>query len=140
MCSKFFHLNFYIPTEMPKRDVTLTDKTALLDKIKNQLPSTSQRQLAEITRVPKSTIQQQEKLRDDGHYARDNRERPKNGNVKVRIQMLKRPSNKWFSIVTGRAISGPMLKIKSEELPKWPGHNDFKATIVGCLDGNAGLA
>jgi hypothetical protein len=76
------------------RYVTFADKTALLEKIKNQLPNTSDHQLAEITGVPKSTtaciIQQQEKLRD-GHYAMDNGELPKNGSVKVRIQMLKRP-------------------------------------------------
>jgi hypothetical protein len=31
---RFFHLKFYNPTEMPKRDVTLADKIALLKKIK----------------------------------------------------------------------------------------------------------
>jgi hypothetical protein len=31
----------------------------------------------------------------------DNREVPKNGRVKVRIQMFKRPLSEWFSVVTG---------------------------------------
>jgi hypothetical protein len=80
---------------VPRRDVTLTDKFALLEKIKNQPPNTSHQQLEEITVVPKSTIahvtQQQEKLHD-GHYATDNRELPKKGRVKVRNQVLKRLS------------------------------------------------
>jgi hypothetical protein len=53
---------------MPRRDLTLADKTALPEKIKNQPPNTSHRELAKITGVPKSTIacviQRQEKLRD----------------------------------------------------------------------------
>jgi DNA-binding IclR family transcriptional regulator len=46
--------------------MTLADKIALLEKLKNQPPNTSDHQLAEISGVPKSTIarvtQQQEKL------------------------------------------------------------------------------
>jgi hypothetical protein len=38
---RFFHLKFWIPTEMPRRDLTLTDKIALLEQIKNKLPNTS---------------------------------------------------------------------------------------------------
>jgi hypothetical protein len=53
-------------TEMPRTDVTLADRIALLEKIKNQLPNTSHHQLAEIAGMPKSTfahvMQQQEKL------------------------------------------------------------------------------
>jgi hypothetical protein len=33
---QFFHLKFYIPTEVSRGDVTLIDKTALLEKIKDQ--------------------------------------------------------------------------------------------------------
>jgi DNA-binding IclR family transcriptional regulator len=43
---------------MPRRDLTLADKTALLEQIKNQPPNTSHRQLADITGVPKSTNHQ----------------------------------------------------------------------------------
>jgi DNA-binding IclR family transcriptional regulator len=43
-------------TETPRRDVTLANGIALLGKIKNQLPDTSHRQLAQITGMPKSTI------------------------------------------------------------------------------------
>jgi hypothetical protein len=38
------------------RDVTLSDRTALLEKIKNQVPNTSHCQLVEITGVTESTI------------------------------------------------------------------------------------
>jgi hypothetical protein len=65
-CAVIFHLKFYIPTEIPRRDLTLTDKIALLEQVKNQLPNTSHHQLAEITGVPQSItaclIRQQEKL------------------------------------------------------------------------------
>jgi hypothetical protein len=50
---QFFCLKFEIPAEMPRRDVTLTDKTALLEQVKNQLPNISHCQLMEITGVPK---------------------------------------------------------------------------------------
>jgi uncharacterized protein YcnI len=60
--------------------------------------------LAEITGVLKFTIAhvtlQQEKLQMDGHYAMATMEIPKNGSVKVRIQMLKTPS-----------ISGSLLQL-----------------------------
>jgi DNA-binding IclR family transcriptional regulator len=41
---------------MPRRDLTLADKIALLEQVKNQPPNTGHRQLVEITGVPKSTI------------------------------------------------------------------------------------
>jgi hypothetical protein len=54
---------------VPRRNVTVAEKIALLEKIKNESPGTSHRQLADITVAPKSTctcvIQQQEKLRDE---------------------------------------------------------------------------
>jgi DNA-binding IclR family transcriptional regulator len=43
---------------MSRRDLTLADKIALLEQIKNQLPNTSHHQLAEKTGVPKSTNHQ----------------------------------------------------------------------------------
>jgi hypothetical protein len=62
---RFFYLKFWIPTEKSRRDVALTDRIALLEKIKVQSHNLSHHQLAEITGVLKSTIarviQQQEK-------------------------------------------------------------------------------
>jgi hypothetical protein len=60
---------------MPRRDGTLIDKIVLLEQIINQLPNSSKRN-----------------CEMNGHYATDNRELPKNGSMKVRIQMFKRPS------------------------------------------------
>jgi hypothetical protein len=40
-----------MPTEMPRRDVTLTDEIALFEKVINQLPIPSHCQLVEITGV-----------------------------------------------------------------------------------------
>jgi hypothetical protein len=51
---QFFHLKFQIPTEMPRRNVTLV-KIALHEKSKIQSPNTSHQQLVKITGVPKST-------------------------------------------------------------------------------------
>jgi hypothetical protein len=86
---------------MPRRGVTVTDKTALFEQIKNQPPNTSHRQLAEATGVP--TLHALHNRKSDcemnGHYATDKRELPRNGSVKVRIQMLKEPLNQSFSIV-----------------------------------------
>ena len=54
---------------MQRNDLTLSNKIALLNKIKNQPPNTSYRRLAEITGVPKSTIsrvlQQENQLREE---------------------------------------------------------------------------
>jgi hypothetical protein len=72
---------------MPRRDVTLTDKTALLGRIKNQPPNTSHRQLAEITGVLKPI-----NCELIGHHVTDKREFPENGSVKVRFQTFKRSS------------------------------------------------
>jgi hypothetical protein len=41
---------------MPRRDVTLADIIALLEKIKNQPPNTNHRQLAEVSGVLKPAI------------------------------------------------------------------------------------
>jgi hypothetical protein len=63
---QFFHIKFQILTDMPRTNVTLADRIALLENIKNQLPNTSHHHLAEIAGMPKSTIthviQQREKL------------------------------------------------------------------------------
>jgi hypothetical protein len=87
---QFFNLKFWIITGISRRDVTLTDELALLEEIKKKPPNNSRRQLVEIIGVPKFTIiqviQQQEKVRD-GHYAIDNKDFPRNRNMKVRIQI-----------------------------------------------------
>jgi hypothetical protein len=82
---------------MPRKDVTLTDKIVLLEKIKNQLPNTNHCQLVEVTQVSKSTtarvIQQQEKRRDEWTLCHEQQATSK----KWKHEAL----NQWFSAVTG---------------------------------------
>jgi hypothetical protein len=107
---------------VPRRDVTLADKIALLEKIKNQLPATSHQQLAEITGVPKPTfarvIQQQEKLRDEWtlhHRQQGTSQKQKHEGKDPDVEEA---LNQWFCIVTGQGIrlSGRVLESSSEEL------------------------
>lgn len=118
---------------MPRKDLTLSSKIALLDKIKSQPLNTSQRRLAEITGVPKSTIsrllQQENQLREelallDGQTGTFKRKREgKNPDVEEAL-------DQWFSVINGGGvkITGKILKAKSEELANLLGHSDFKAT------------
>ncbi|CAK9828167.1 Tigger transposable element-derived protein 4 [Anthophora retusa] len=118
---------------MPRKDLSLAEKIAILDKIKGHLPHTSHRRLSEITGVPKSTIARlisiQDKLREEWACNR------KQGTFQKRNRQGKDPDvenalNQWFSIVKERGIcvSGSMLKNKAEDLAKKLGHYDFKAT------------
>jgi hypothetical protein len=67
---------------MPRRDVTLTDKIALLKKIKNQPPNPSHHQLKEITGAPNLQLQvlyrSKRNCEMNRHYVTDNRQLPKN--------------------------------------------------------------
>jgi hypothetical protein len=66
----------------------------------------------------------------NGHYVMANGELPKKQKHIGKDPDVEDTLSQWFSIVTGRGIhiSGPMLKSKSEELPKKLGHNGFKST------------
>ena len=119
---------------MPRRDLTLAEKIDFLDKIRQQPPNTSQRRLAEITGLAKTTtsrlLKQENGLRDEWAQCEGRR-----GTSHKRKRDGKDPDvdealNEWFAIVTGRGVrvSGPMLKCKAEELAKKLGHDDFKAT------------
>jgi hypothetical protein len=119
---------------MPRRYLTLTDKTALLEQIKNRPSNTSHCQPAQITGVPKSTIarvmQQEEKLRDEWTLREGQQGISQKQKRKGKEPDVEEAVNQWFSIVTGRCmrVSGSMLKSKLEEWAKKLGHNDFKAT------------
>jgi hypothetical protein len=81
---------------MPRRDATLIDKTALLEKIKNQPPNTSHHQLVQINGVPKSKLHAllgiKRNCEMNGHQAISNRELSKNESMIVRIQRLNKSS------------------------------------------------
>nr|CAD7585562.1 unnamed protein product [Timema genevievae] len=67
--SYYLFSTFNDPLKMLHKGSTLSEKIAILDKIKSQLPNISHHQLAEIIKLPKSIIsrllQQQEKLREE---------------------------------------------------------------------------
>lgn len=121
--------------KMPQRkDLTLAQKINFLNEIK-KLPKTSHRQLAEITKVPKSTIA---RLLAQEHELRKQWDL-KGGEAKSSSQKRKRDGKnpeveealtEWFSAVQERgvSVSGPILKNKAEELAKKLGYEDFKST------------
>ncbi|XP_067126959.1 tigger transposable element-derived protein 6-like [Centruroides vittatus] len=119
---------------MPRRDLTLENRIALLEQIKSQPPNTSHRRLAEITGVPKSTIarmiQQQDKLKEEWALCKGQQRTSQKRKRKSKDPDVEEALNQWFSVVTGQGVcvSGPMLKSKSEELAKKIGHENFKAT------------
>ena len=91
---------------MPRKDLSLANKIALLDKIKSQPINTSQRRL-ETTIV--RLLHQQHHLREEWALHEG-----KSGTSQTRKHEGKEPDveealDQWFSIVTGRGvrISGP---------------------------------
>lgn len=88
----------YNLTPLPRSDgdLTLANRTAILDQIKNQPPNTSHRRLTEITGVPylqsHPLFSSKSNCERNGHYDRDNRDYLENGSVKERVHPLKRLS------------------------------------------------
>ncbi|KAK0065148.1 tigger transposable element-derived protein 4 [Biomphalaria pfeifferi] len=119
---------------MPRKDLTLAEKIGFLDKIK-QLPShTTQRQLVEITGLPKTTVA---RLMKQENQLRENWARCQGrlGTSQKRKREGKDPDVEealagWFAMVTGQGlrVSGPLLKCKAEEIARNLGHDSFKAT------------
>lgn len=84
-----------IPLPRSDGDLALADRTAVLDQITNQPPSTSHRRLTEITGVRLQShllFSSKANCERNGHYEMDNREHFENGSVKERIHTLKRLS------------------------------------------------
>lgn len=119
---------------MPRRELTLADKVAILDEIRSQPPNTSNRQLEAITGVPKSTIgrliHQQDKLLEQWALSKGHRGATQKRKRDGKDPEVEEALVKWLSVVTERGVSvnGPMLKSKSEELAKKLGRSNFKAT------------
>jgi hypothetical protein len=90
---------------LPTRDLTLIDKTALVEQIKNQQLNTSHRRLAEVTGVLKSTttrvIQQQEKLQDEWTLREGKQGISQKQKHEGKDPEVEEALNQWFSIVTG---------------------------------------
>ncbi|XP_071056808.1 tigger transposable element-derived protein 6-like [Onthophagus taurus] len=118
---------------MPRKDLTLSSKIALLDKIKTLPVNISYRKIADITGVPRSTIsrllQQENQLREEwsvweGRNGISKRKRDgKDPEVEEAL-------DQWFSVVNkgNMNICGSVLKQKAEEIAKSLEHNEFKAT------------
>ncbi|KAL4091075.1 hypothetical protein QTP88_025816 [Uroleucon formosanum] len=116
---------------MSRKDLSLKEKIAILDKVKSLPPGTSQRKIAEKLCVPKSTVS---KLLKEEVILRENFNSTQTGNQK-RKREGKDPEvdealSEWFSLITSRGVrvSGPMLKCKAEELSRKIGNNQFIAT------------
>ncbi|KII65404.1 hypothetical protein RF11_05232 [Thelohanellus kitauei] len=117
---------------MPRNDLTLSSKIALLDKIKSQPFNTSYRRLAEITGVPKSTIlrvlRQESQLHEELIYQEEQA-----GSFKRKREGkdldVEEALDQWSSIVSGKGvnINGPILKAKLEELAKKLGLQRFQS-------------
>lgn len=118
---------------MPRKDLTLKNKIAILNKIKNHPSNTSLRQLAEIINVPKSTISRllkDEKQLHDEWMLHEEKPGTSKRKREGKDPDVEEALDQWFSVVTQRGvnISGPILKAKAEEFAKKLHHNDFKAT------------
>jgi hypothetical protein len=104
-CEAVFSFLILEPTDVLRRDVTLADKIALLERIKHQPHNTCHHQLAEVTGEPKSTIARvvQQRVRLRNEWALCNGQE---GTFQKRKREGKDPDvedvlSHWFSIVTG---------------------------------------
>ncbi|KII72091.1 hypothetical protein RF11_02994 [Thelohanellus kitauei] len=118
---------------MPRNDLTLSIKIAMLDKMKSQCLNTSYRRLAEITGVQnlhyRMFYDKKVNCAMNWFYKNDKQKLPKE-------HATSKAQDKWFSIVSGKSvnINGPRLRAKSEELAKKPVRNDFKETDNFCAN------
>ncbi|XP_026816812.1 tigger transposable element-derived protein 4-like [Rhopalosiphum maidis] len=116
---------------MFRNDLSLKEKIAILDKVQLLPLGTSLRKIAEELCVPKSTMT---KLLKDEVILRENFNSTQTSNRK-RARKGKCPEvdealSEWFSLITSRGdpVSGPMLKLKAEELSQKLGNNQFIAS------------
>ena len=120
-----------------RQELSLQEKIEVLDKVKKQPPNSSQRELAEIFKIPRSTltrlINKEEELKSrwcevfcHGHKPAKKLKRLRKGKAPEVDTAL----NQWFGTVTSKAqkLSGPILKEKAEGLAKKLGHTNFVAT------------
>ena len=118
-------------------ELSLQEKIEVLDKVKKQPPNSSQRELAEIFKIPKSTLTRLINKEDEfrsclcevfchGHKLAKKMKCLRKGNAPEVDNAL----NQWFGTVTskGQKLSGPILKEKAENLAKKLGHTNFVAT------------
>ncbi|KII74924.1 Tigger transposable element-derived protein 6 [Thelohanellus kitauei] len=109
---------------MPRNDLTLYSKISLLDKIKNQPLNDSNRRLAEITAVPKSTIsrvvRQESQRREELVYQEEQAGTFKRKH-KGKDPDVEEALGQW------RNYQRPNIEGEVRRLAKKLGRNDFKA-------------
>ena len=120
-----------------RQELSLKEKIEVLDKIKKQSPNSSQREFAEVFKIPRSTltrlIKKEKEIRSSWREVTSHGHKP---TTKLkRLRKGKEPEvdtalNQWFDAVTskGEKLSGRMLKEKAEDLAKKLGHRHFIAT------------
>jgi hypothetical protein len=117
-----------------RKDTSLSDKIVVLDKMKAQPAGTSQRRLAELLDLPKSSIArlaaQEQSLRE--RWAAEEAQSVKSGKRKRdgKDPEVDAALSKWFSSVLerGQRVSGSILKAKAEIFAQKFGRPDFVAT------------
>ena len=118
---------------MVRNDLSLADKIELLDRIKSFAPGTTQREISQVTGVPRTTIirllKQEEDLRSNLETSTSRaskRKRQRSG----KDALVDRALREWFDRVSehGVPLSGPVLMTKAEELAQKLGRSTFKAT------------
>lgn len=119
--------------KIPRRELSIAEKIALLDQIQSLPSKISARRLSEITGVPKSTlarlVSQKDKLRElwtkrqDLGWTKKRKREGKDPDVEDALA-------KWFAMVSkdNVQVNGPILKAKAVDLAQQLGHMDFKAT------------
>lgn len=122
---------------MPRKDLSLADKIALLDKIKNLPPNLTVRELEKSLGVSKSVVGRLKKCEVQHRKQWSESQKNVNGNSTPTDRKRKRKGkdpdideamNEWFSTVTARGVrvTGPMIMAKAETLAQKINHVDFK--------------
>ena len=119
-----------------RQELSLQEKIEVLDKVKKQPPNSSQRELAEIFKIPRSTltrlINKEKELRSrwcevfcHGHKAAKKLKHL----CKNKASEVYTALNQWFGTGTskGQKLSEP-IKEKAENLAKKLGYTNFVAT------------
>lgn len=98
---------------MSRKEISLKEKIANLDRVKSLPSGTSQRKIAEQLGIPKST---EAKLLKEGVILRKNFNSFQTGNQKRKREGKDSENDEtlseWFLLITSRGVrvSGPMLK------------------------------
>ena len=117
-----------------RQELSLQEKIEVLDKVKKQPPNSSQRELAEIFKIPRNTltrlINKEEELRSRWCEVFCHGHKPTRKLKHLRkAPELDTAFNLWFGTVTSKGQNCVDLFLeKAEDLAKKLGHTNFVAT------------